>query len=100
MNVNSREAEAQARALLVGAHDVKEEHCAATGEVAHGPLHALCLIARLHHIACDPATLAHRLGLAANDRIGTQELLQAAKLIGLKAKKVRSSVSRLALSPL
>ncbi|AVS91155.1 type I secretion system permease/ATPase [Paracidovorax avenae] len=100
MNGNGRKAEAEARALSTGVLDCKEEQGDEQREMAYGPLHALCLVARLHHIACDPATLAHRLGLAANDRIGTQELLQAARLIGLKARKIRTSAARLPLSPL
>ena len=64
------------------------------------PLLALCTIARLHHIAADPATLAHQLGYSPSDAIGTTELLHAAKHLGLKAKLSRSTAERLPLSPL
>ena len=63
-------------------------------------LTALCTIARLHQIAADPATLAHQLGLAPTDALSTDDLLRAAQHLGLKAKLSRSSVDRLALTPL
>ena len=49
----------------------------------HPALAALCAIARLHQIAADPATLAHQLGLAPLDPVSPQDLLRAAKHIGL-----------------
>lgn len=61
---------------------------------------ALCTIARLHQVAADPATLAHQLGLAPTDPLGIDDLLRAAQHLGLKAKLSRSSVERLALTPL
>lgn len=61
---------------------------------------ALCTIARLHQVAADPATLAHQLGLAPADAVSTDDLLRAAQHLGLKAKLSRSSVDRLALTPL
>ena len=70
----------------------------------HGPsgssLAALCAIARLHQIAADPATLAHQLGLTPSAQPSTDDLLRAAKHLGLKAKLVRTSVGRLAHTPL
>ena len=63
-------------------------------------LAALCAIARLHQVAADPATLAHQLGLAPLDPVSTQDLLRAAKHIGLKAKRSKTSIDRLALTPL
>src|SRR3954451_22776232 len=45
-------------------------------------LAALCLAARLHNIAADPHTLAHQLGIAANDRVSTGDLLRAAWQLG------------------
>ena len=65
-----------------------------------GALAALCLIARLHHIAADPATLAHQLGFTASQAIGADELRQAAQHLGLKARLSRTSAARLALTPL
>ena len=71
-----------------------------TAPAALTALTALCTIARLHQTAADPATLAHQLGLAPNDSLCTDDLLRAAKHLGLKAKLSRSSVERLALTPL
>ncbi|MDE2616385.1 MAG: hypothetical protein KGL73_05095 [Burkholderiales bacterium] len=64
------------------------------------PLAALCAIARLHQVAADPATLAHQLGFSGNESFQLDDLLQAAQHLGLKAKLSRSTVERLALTPL
>lgn len=61
---------------------------------------SLCIVARFHQIAADPATLCHRLGLSPSDPVDTPVLLRAAKELGLKAKAIRTSVERLALTPL
>ena len=61
---------------------------------------ALCAIARFHQIAADPLTLAHQLGLASHDSVDADVLLRAASHIGLKAKRSKTSIDRLALSPL
>ena len=66
----------------------------------HGGLQALCLIARLHHIAADPATLAHQLGWPSSHRIDIDDLLIAARHIGLKAKRSRIRIDRLNLTAL
>jgi subfamily B ATP-binding cassette protein HlyB/CyaB len=63
-------------------------------------LSALCLIARLHHVAADPAHLAHQLGWAKNHAPNTDDLLLAAKHLGLKAKLSRTTAERLTLAPL
>lgn len=63
-------------------------------------LSALALIARLHHVAADPDTLVHQLGLTPSDEVRADTLLLAAKQLGLKAKLTRTSVDRLALTPL
>ncbi|WIV97492.1 type I secretion system permease/ATPase [Kinneretia aquatilis] len=63
-------------------------------------LQALCVLARLHHVAAEPHALRHDLGLGPNDAINRQSLLLAAKSIGLKAKVVRSARDRLSLVPL
>ena len=66
-------------------------------------LSALCLIARLHHIAADPAHLAHlahQLGWPPSHQPDTADLLLAAKHIGLKARLSRSTIDRLKLAPL
>ncbi|RYF31330.1 MAG: type I secretion system permease/ATPase, partial [Comamonadaceae bacterium] len=67
---------------------------------AFAGLLALCAIARFHQIAADPATLAHQLGLTPSDPVDTTTLLRAAKALGLKAKRSRSSIDRLPLTPL
>ena len=41
-----------------------------------GNLDALCLLARLHHVAADPASLAHRLSLAPGDAVSPEVLLR------------------------
>jgi subfamily B ATP-binding cassette protein HlyB/CyaB len=64
------------------------------------PWKALCLLARLHHIAADPDTLAHPRGLSTNQPASDAELLGAAKDLGLKAKISRTPASRLSLAPL
>ncbi len=61
---------------------------------------ALCMVARLHHVAADPATLAHQLGLSPSHPLTLEDLLRAARQLGLKAKVVRTTVERLALTPL
>jgi ATP-binding cassette, subfamily B, bacterial HlyB/CyaB len=66
----------------------------------HSALLALCLVARLHHIAADAATLSHQLGLLSSDPLSRDDLLRAAKHLGLKAKLSRTSIERLALTPL
>ncbi|MGB4116398.1 MAG: type I secretion system permease/ATPase [Polaromonas sp.] len=63
-------------------------------------LAALCAIARFHQIAADPANLAHQLGLAPSADVTTQDLLRAAKHLGLKAKLSQTTADRLALTPL
>ena len=64
------------------------------------PLAALCTVARFHQIAADPATLAHQLGLSASDTLSASDVLRAAQHLGLKAKLSRTSIDRLALTPL
>lgn len=59
------------------------------------PLHALCLIARLHHVVADPAALRHAIGKTRSEAIDTPVLLLAAQQVGLKAKQSRSTVQRL-----
>ncbi len=61
---------------------------------------ALCMVARYHQVSADPAALAHQLGLPASEPVTPDDLLRAAKHIGLKAKRSRQSADRLALTPL
>ncbi|MDB5818169.1 MAG: type secretion system permease/ATPase, partial [Rhizobacter sp.] len=63
-------------------------------------LAALCAIAHFHHVACDPATLAHRLGLSPTAPVSMDDLLRGARLLGLKARRVRTTPARLAVIPL
>ncbi len=58
------------------------------------------MVARLHHVAADPATLAHQLGLSPSHPLTLDDLLRAARQLGLKAKVVRTTAERLALTPL
>jgi hypothetical protein len=58
-------------------------------------LAALCLIARLRHVAADPAHLAHQLCWSPSRTPDTQDLLLAACHLGLKAKLARRSPERL-----
>ena len=66
----------------------------------HGALDALCLIARLHHIAADPVALRHQLGKAPSEAAGADDLLLAARHLGLKAKRSRTEAERLHLAAL
>jgi ATP-binding cassette, subfamily B, bacterial HlyB/CyaB len=70
------------------------------GHAAYDPLPALCLIARLHHVASEPEALRHQLGRTASEPISGDDLLFAAKHLGLKAKRSTSSADRLNLVPL
>lgn len=58
------------------------------------------MVARLHHVAADAATLAHQLGLSDYDALKVEDLLHAAKCLGLKAKRSRTTVERLLHTPL
>ncbi len=63
-------------------------------------LAALCLVARLHHVAVESAHLAHQMGWSPSHRPSIDDLLLAAQQLGLKAKRGRSSADRLSLTPL
>jgi len=69
-------------------------------DASHASLLALCSIARFHQIAADPVTLAHQLGIASTDIVTTDDLLRAARHLGLKVKLSRSSIDRLGMVPL
>ncbi|WP_369820731.1 type I secretion system permease/ATPase [Rhizobacter sp. Root1221] len=69
------------------------------GEAGAG-LQALCVVARLHHIAADPAHVAHQMGWPPSHQPTPQDLLLAARHLGLKAKLSRTSADRLGLAPL
>ncbi len=61
---------------------------------------ALCLLARLHHVAANPAALIHQLGRSPTELWTTDDLLLAARHLGLKAKLSRTSAERLSVTPL
>ncbi len=73
---------------------------AASPALHTGALGALCAVARLHQIAADPEAMRHQLGLAPSERLDINDLLRAAQLLGLKAKRVRTRVDRVVLTPL
>ena len=58
------------------------------------------MMARLHHQAADPAHLTHQMGWAPSHRPSVDDLLLAAKHLGLKAKRSRTSIDRLQLASL
>src|SRR5262245_50446632 len=57
------------------------------------------MLARFHGLAADPEQLAHEYAQSGKP-FGVQEILLAAKQLGLKAKKVNTSVDRLDRTPL
>ena len=63
-------------------------------------LQALCIVARLHRVAAEPQALRHRLGRGAHESLGTQDLLLAARHLGLKARRVRLTALRTPGTPL
>ena len=63
-------------------------------------LAALSLLSRLHHISTDAKTLGHQLNIAPSREATAQELLLAAKHLGLKAKLITCAADRLHLQPL
>lgn len=84
----------------------EEGACAAAadakGEAASAPagLAALCMLARLHRVAAEPAALMPKLGKTPSEPWPTDDLLLAARHLGLKAKLSRTSTDRLSLTPL
>lgn len=61
---------------------------------------ALCLLARLHHVQADAGQLRHLLGKPASEAVAPDDLLLAAKGLGLKARRAKAQVDRLAQTPL
>jgi ATP-binding cassette, subfamily B, bacterial HlyB/CyaB len=66
--------------------------------ITHSGLRALCGIAAYYRIAADPLNLARDLAIFDRDA-SENDLLRAAKIIGLKAQIVRPSWRRLARAP-
>ncbi|HWF94055.1 MAG TPA: cysteine peptidase family C39 domain-containing protein, partial [Xanthobacteraceae bacterium] len=58
---------------------------------------ALVMLLRFHGVGADPAQVRHQCGTAA---IGTSDMIRCAKELGLKAREVKSSWTRLATTPL
>jgi subfamily B ATP-binding cassette protein HlyB/CyaB len=63
-------------------------------------LAALVTAARLHHVTADAVDLRHRLGLGLSERAGVDHVVAAARLLGLTARRSRSTARRLARAPL
>lgn len=63
-------------------------------------LAALCLLARIHQIAADPANLAHELGVSLDRPVPADDMVRAARHLGLKAKRVHPGLERLPQTPL
>lgn len=63
-------------------------------------LKALCFVARLHHVAADPAHLQHALGKPASEPLTEDDLLLAGRSLGLKLRRSRTAKDRLPLTPL
>lgn len=61
-------------------------------------LSALCVVARLHQVAASPDQLAHQLALSETPSV--DDVVLAARHIGLKAKNVTFPLERLHLAPL
>ncbi|GAA0755263.1 type I secretion system permease/ATPase [Ideonella azotifigens] len=61
---------------------------------------ALAMLARLHHVAAEPASLLHELGLSPDEAWQIEDVLLAARSIGLKAKVSNPPAERLAQNPL
>lgn len=80
-----------------------EQHFAPESPRAAVPLDTglvcLVMLARFHQVAVEPSQLAHEFGQA-GVAFGPQELLLAAKKLGLKARAVLSSIDRLDKIPL
>ena len=89
-----------ASGTMAHAASAKHGRMDAATTVHPGALAALCALARLHQVAADPATLLHRLGLAPSETLVIDDLLRAAQLLGLNAKRVRNRIDRLAQTPL
>ncbi|VWX58650.1 Cyclolysin secretion/processing ATP-binding protein CyaB [Burkholderiales bacterium 8X] len=60
----------------------------------------MCAIARFHQVAAEPQTLAHQLALASDEPVTPALILRAARQLGLQAKRSRTTLERLAHTPL
>ncbi len=82
---------------------LKDESPAITGTAAHPPLDTglicLVLLARFHQQAVEPSQLVHEFGQAGT-AFGPQEMLLAARKLGLKARPAQTRIERLEKTPL
>jgi len=62
-------------------------------------LMCLVMLARIHHVAVDPDQLKHEFRIG-QDSFDTALIVRAAKRLGMKARHVRSDLSRLEQTPL
>lgn len=91
----------RAQCSLQKSQDIASEPGESPGRLRHWPaLDALCAIARFHQVAADPASVAHHLGIRNSDSVGVDDILRAAKHLGLKAKRTSTTADRLPLNPL
>lgn len=88
---------AQAQALRVAADRAPAADFANLPPPVSGPpdpglpgLKALCFVARLHHVAADPAHLQHALGKSASETLTADDLLLAGRSLGLKLRRSRT----------
>ncbi len=100
MGVAASAVDLSARAVFGGAARPLAPGDAWGAPVNGAAMAALCAVARLHHIAADPAHLAHQLGLSPSEPVGIDDLLRAARHLGLNAKRVRTRCERLVHTPL
>ncbi len=89
-----------AAALARSAHLPPPPHADSTATPTLDALRTLCLLAKLHQLPAEPATLLHQLGLSPHSSWQDVDVLQAARQLGLKAKFSRTTPERLALTPL
>jgi len=85
---------------VAAAMPVAQATSTATAHSAISALSALCIVARLHQVAAEPANLAHQMAWSPNHVPGANDLVLAARHLGLKARLARPAVDRLAMTPL
>jgi len=101
MQVAASGIDATAQAVFGGDAPIRPPRGIARPEqVSADALAALCAVARLHQVVADPAHLAHQLGLSPSDPTGIDDLLRAARHLGLHAKRIRTRADRLSHTPL
>lgn len=76
-----------------------QPHMPLPAQTIDSGLACLAMLARFHHIAVDPDQLAHQFRQPGKP-LGRDEILLAARHLGLRAKAVRTSSDRLGRTPL